>query len=598
MAWIWLLVLMVLGSASPLVSAVPGVREDTAEIPDSAKVTFFFDQKVRMRDGALLSATLYRPAKQVEPSPCIATITPYIADSYHDRGVYFAARGLPFLVVNSRGRALSEGIFRPFENDSSDGADVVEWLASKDFCDGKVGMWGGSYAGFNQWATARANPPHLATIVPVASPFFGADVPGRSNIPINYMLQWMLYIKGRSLQEKAFGDADYWNALWLDRFENGDAFNTLGELPNHKEPLLREWAKHPYMDAYWDRLNPSTMEYRDLDVPVLTITGSYDDDQPGALSHYRALMAASPASYRDRHFLVIGPWDHFGTRTPQLEFGGVHFGEESLIDLPKLHVDWYRWTMGAGKKPHFLKQPVAYYVMGANQWRYAESLDAVTETTESFFLGSSANADRVFASGSLDPEPSGNRHTDTYIYDPRDVSLASLEASLDPLSLVEQRLLLARDGKHLVYHSSPFEHATEVSGFFRLSAWLSIDQPDTDFKVSIYEVEPGGEAILLSTDFLRARHRESPRESKLVTSIDPLLYNFERFTFVSREITAGSRLRLVIAPVDSIHLQKNYNSPKPVAEQTLSDARPVTVRLFHDEEHPSVLTVPIACCQQ
>jgi hypothetical protein len=55
----------------------------------------------------------------------------------------------------------------------------------------------------------------------------------------------------------------------------------------------------------------------------------------------------------------------------------------------------------------------------------------------------------------------------------------------------------------------------------------------------------------------------------------------------------GSRLRLVIAPIDSIYLEKNYNSGGVVAEETLSDARSVSVALYHDPRHPSTLFVPI-----
>ena len=78
---------------------------------------------------------------------------------------------------------------------------------------------------------------------------------------------------------------------------------------------------------------------------------------------------------RDRHYLVIGPWDHAGTRTPQAQVGGLKFGTASLVDLPKLHLDWYAWTMQGGAKPEFLQKRVAYYVMGADQWRYADTLE-------------------------------------------------------------------------------------------------------------------------------------------------------------------------------------------------------------------------------
>ena len=153
-----------------------------------------------------LNATVYRPKEQRAPAPCIFTLTPYIGDSYHDRAMYFAGHGLPFLLVDVRGRGNSEGTFTPFAQEINDGYDVVEWLAKQPYCNGKVSMWGGSYAGFDQWATAKNRPPHLATIVPAAAAFPGVDFPARNNISYQYLMQWLTYTAGHALQSKLFAD--------------------------------------------------------------------------------------------------------------------------------------------------------------------------------------------------------------------------------------------------------------------------------------------------------------------------------------------------------------------------------------------------------
>jgi putative CocE/NonD family hydrolase len=95
--------------------------------------------------------------------------------------MYFAAHGFPFLTVDVRGRGNSEGSFRPLIQEAKDGYDVVEWLAKQPYCNGKISMWGGSYAGYDQWATAQEFPPHLATIVPVSSVGPGVDFAVRNN---------------------------------------------------------------------------------------------------------------------------------------------------------------------------------------------------------------------------------------------------------------------------------------------------------------------------------------------------------------------------------------------------------------------------------
>jgi len=168
-----------------------------------------------------------------------------------------------------------------------------------------------------------------------------------------------------------------------------------------------------------------------------------------------------------------------------------------------------------------------------------------------------------------------------------------VEYDSDPQSLTDQRLIYARRGQQLVYHTEPLDQDTEVSGFFKLAAWVAIDAPDTDLDVRVYEVTADGGSILLSTDLMRARYRESLREPHPVKTKAPLLYNFEHFTFVSRLLRKGSRLRLVIAPLDSIYYQKNYNSGAAVSTETAQAARPVTVTLYHDRTHQSALFVPM-----
>src|SRR5207249_1364230 len=104
--------------------------------------------KVPLRDGVKLNATIYRPAGVSRAIPAIVTITPYTADTYHDRAMYFARHGYVFLSIDCRGRGNSEGQFKPFVNEGKDGFDIVEWVAKQKWCNGNVGMWGGSYAGF------------------------------------------------------------------------------------------------------------------------------------------------------------------------------------------------------------------------------------------------------------------------------------------------------------------------------------------------------------------------------------------------------------------------------------------------------------------
>lgn len=556
------------------------------------------DVKIPLRDGIRLSATVYLPPDNAIPVPCILTITPYISDIAHERGVQYAREGFVLVAVDARGRGDSEGEFRPFIQEAPDGHDAVEWLARQPYCNGKVAMLGGSYSGYNQWATAKERPPHLFTIVPTAAPCIGVDFPMRNNIFYPYLVQWLTFTRGRASQAQAFYDVHFWSALFKQWHVSGRPFRHVDEMCGNPSGVFQEWLSHPEQGAFWDAFNPSVEEYASLEIPILTITGHYDDDQPGALAHYRNHMRHGSPDARLRHYLVIGPWDHRGTSVASRRFGGLEFGEASCIDLPMLRLEWYRWTLLQGTRPEFLKRRVCYYVTGAERWRYTDTLEEATSGCLRLYLDSQGGAGDVFRSGALGSEP-GHGTPDSYTYDPRVTSGADVDAEARGLggSLVDQQLTLSLAGRQLVYHSAPLDRDREITGFFHLDAWISLDCPDTDLYVSAHEVCSDGSCIRLSTDVIRARYREDLRVQSLVQTSEPLLYQFCRFTFVSRQMRKGHRLRLVIAPVgrlvETTFAEKNYNGGGVVAEESAQVARAVTVKLFHDVRYPSVLLVPL-----
>lgn len=566
------------------------MKRDRARDPGEFRIRF--DVRIPLRDGVELSANLYAPENFDEPVPAIVALTPYTAQSNHNTAAYFAAKGYVFLSVDVRGRGNSGGNFDPMINEGSDGFDVVEWVAAQPYCDGQVAMWGGSYQGYVQWMTAAQKPPHLVTIAPTAAPYAAVDVPFRNNIPKPYFMQWLMYVSGKASHESIFADQTFWRTRFRRWFESGKSFLELDQFLGLPSPTFQSWMRHACQGEWWDRYNPTDDQYAMLDLPILNITGSCDADQPGALAHYRQHMAHGSEASRRRHFLVIGPWDHPGTRDPQLTFLGVCAGPASLVDLKALHLDWYDWIMRGGERPTFLKSCVAYYVLGADEWRHVDALDAASDSVANFYLSSDGHANDPFNAGTLHREPPERSGADSYILDPADVSLAGIECQTDSESRSDQRMYHASAGRQLIYYTQPFAQPIDISGSFGLSLWIAIDQPDTDIRAWIYEVAIDGTATLLSFDTVRARHREGLRITRLVNTNEPLQYEFDRFLFMSKRIEAGSRLRLVVSPVHSIYAQKNYNSGRAVAEETVADARTVTVTLLHGPEHASVLRVP------
>jgi putative CocE/NonD family hydrolase len=127
--------------------------------------------RVPTRDGITLSIDVYFPDVGDGPWPVVLFRTPYdntmggLNPFLLETARSVTEHEYVFVAADVRGRGDSDGDWVPFLNEGSDGYDTIEWIAAQTWCDGNVGMMGGSYSGFVQWAAAREQPPHLRALV-------------------------------------------------------------------------------------------------------------------------------------------------------------------------------------------------------------------------------------------------------------------------------------------------------------------------------------------------------------------------------------------------------------------------------------------------
>ena len=131
-----------------------------------------FDVSATMRDGVVLRANVFSPDDGgVGRYPVLLMRLPYGKDfplgSSLLNPAQVARRGYIIVMQDVRGTFTSEGEFDPMRNEGADGADTVEWAAQLPGANGAVGMFGGSYMGFTQWAAARESPAALKAMVPL-----------------------------------------------------------------------------------------------------------------------------------------------------------------------------------------------------------------------------------------------------------------------------------------------------------------------------------------------------------------------------------------------------------------------------------------------
>jgi uncharacterized protein len=133
------------------------------------------DVRVSMRDGVELSTNVYRP-ESGGPFPVVLMRSPYGNFDKDTKPVkQYVEHGYAAVAQDCRGRFESQGVWDPFLSESADGHDTILWVAAQPWCNGAIGMVGGSYVGFTQWLAAIDAPPSLRCIVPLVSPadFYG-----------------------------------------------------------------------------------------------------------------------------------------------------------------------------------------------------------------------------------------------------------------------------------------------------------------------------------------------------------------------------------------------------------------------------------------
>jgi putative CocE/NonD family hydrolase len=557
---------------------------------------------IPLRDGVDLEAWIFKPSGLKSKAPTVLCLTQYEIDGMN-RGRYFTQRGYVYVQVYVRGRGRSGGV--KSENlglqVGRDGYDVVEWIAAQPWSDGRVVMYGASYFGMTQWRTAAQVPPHLAGIAPYVPIYPGWDVPNTNGIPQSWSAVIMGDISGRS-HNTEFVDSDYWQQKMLEQYAHYRPFRELDDAigiaqddwwmtdgRGQKLSFMKMWLDHVGDESFNLAAEPKPEDFARMTFPVLTATGYFDDDQPGSLRYYRRHVSYASPSAAKEHFLIIGPWDHMGTQHPSKEIEGLTIPEAAVLNMDKLRADWYDWVLGRGPQPALLKDRVTYFMMGADEWRYAPTLEAASSGVLQFFL--EGTAEDVFHSGYLKAIAAGTEPPTILVSDPHELpelDVANYAANENLLSQFR-----AYQRRAVTFHSEPLAHDTEIAGHMRLNLVVQSDAPDFDLWAEVLMVLPDGSAVKLGEDIRRARFRNSYFKNELLKPDQVVEIPFE-FYWMARRIPAGARLRLTIAPLNSPAYQKNYNTGGRIGYERIEDARIANIKIFHDAQRRSYLTLPLA----
>ncbi|HVV74527.1 MAG TPA: CocE/NonD family hydrolase [Mycobacteriales bacterium] len=537
-----------------------------------------------MRDGTTLRADIYFPAGGPDGGayPTVLARTPYSKQNpvYVEGARYLADRGYVCVLQDVRGRHDSAGEWQPFVNEGADGYDTVEWCAAQPWSTGRIGTMGGSYGGWVQWALAREKPPHLAAMVSSAT--CGAwleELPTNNGCVMLVLLGWQSFVSGRVVQNPDLV------SNWPEVFRHLP-LREMPEVLGREMPLWQEWLDHPSLDEYWQRLRLDD-DFAHIDVPTLHITGWWDDDQPGALHAYRG-MSGSPGA--ENQAVVIGPWDHAGTRLPRQVLGGADMGPDAVRDPLGMHVEWFdRWLKDEPKPT----APARLFLTGRREWIEADAFPPRGARELVWYLDSGGRANSVMGDGILAPVPPSGATEDMFRYDPADPVPAVIDENFYSPNVVETPLdhrFKHRRDDVLVYTSEPVSAELVVVGHAEIRLQAATDGPDTDWFVALHDVAQNGTSMVLCDGRMRARYRDSLSTPELLEP-DRVYEYVIRTGALGHVVLAGHRLRLTVTSSDFPVWDRNLNTGASIADGV--ELRVATNRVVHSSANPSTLHLPI-----
>ena len=272
------------------------------------------DVLIKTKEGATLSAIIVRKRGVTTPQPTALCFNIY-TDFSLNLARTAAAHGYVGVTAETRGKRLSPDEIDPYEHVAQDAYGVIDWISKQPWSNGKVGMYGGSYSGFAQWAATKRLHPALKTIVPYVANNPGNGLPMENNIFLFVNYAWAFYVtNNKYIDNETYFDRKRWDTLNEKWYQSGRSYRHIDKVDGTPNKWLQRWLQHPSYDKYWQDMVPYKDEFAKINIPVLTITGYYDDGQQSAL-HY--LKEHYKYNKKADHYLIIGPYDHFGAQTPR-----------------------------------------------------------------------------------------------------------------------------------------------------------------------------------------------------------------------------------------------------------------------------------------
>lgn len=565
------------------------------------------DVYIEMEDGVKLATRVYRPDDNNQ-YPVLLGRTTYGSGAftsenggdYAELGNIMAKKGYVVVIQDVRGLHGSEGEWRLFKDDASDGYQTVIWLNDQTWSNGKVGVFGKSSLGITANLLANANPPGLkAAFVQMAPSQFYEELIAEGGIYRHEVTtRWIYLINSSSsskmLQQGKIDDETYYKILDANQEFPDLFFHTpLNSFPYLSDnPLFTSVFEHYIQDNYYNYYNIPT-NFSNINIPIYHLGGWYDTFLEGTLKSYQGLQQNGGNGAKGNQKLLMGPWTHqdFG---PNGIDGDNSFFEGDEIYLITEMERWFDYWLKDIDTGVMDEEPIKYYTLGTNEWKTTKVWPVADVEEENWYFNSEkSNSATSINDSLLSNEQPLLEAEDQFLYDPQKPiitiggrNLFGEGVGLGPL---DQR---PAEERSLTYTSEPLAEPLEIGGTVTATLFVSSDAIDTDFTINLTDVSPDGTSYLLREGALRMRFREGLDKEVFMEKgrVYEITINLNDISHVFNE---GHRIRIAVASSNFPRFDRNSNTGNPLGVDSVEDFVIAENTVHIGPNHPSHITLPV-----
>jgi len=495
---------------------------------------------IEMPDGCRLAARIWLPADAGQhPVPAILEYIPYrkrdaTAERDEMNHRYFAGHGYAGVRVDLRGSGDSEGLltdeYLPLELE--DGVNVLRWIGEQPWCNGRVGMIGISWGGFNGLQIAALRPPELKAVITLCSTDdrYADDVHYMGGCLLLDNLSWAstMFSENSCAPDPAL--VPDWREQWFERLDRSGLW-------------LDTWLQHQHRDDYWKH-GSICEDYADVQCPVMAVSGWAD----GYSNAVFRMLASLDVPRKG----LIGPWSHkyphLGVPGPAINFldEAVRWWDQwlgdrdrGLNDEPMLRV-WMQDSVPP--KPYYHRRP--------GRWVAEAEWPSPRINTLRYPL----------APARITPPDTEVAEQELTVRSPLNIGQFGGKwcsyADIPDLPH-DQR---AEDGGSLMFESAPLAEDLEILGQPVAELDLASDRPVAMVAVRLSDLAPDDKATRVTYGLLNLTHRDG---SEAPAALEPGRRYRVRVCLndIAQTFPAGHRLRL---GVSTSYWPLAWPSPEPV----------------------------------